>query len=95
MILHLAVGIRARPGQERALTDALRALVAPSRADDGCIVYDLHVDRDDPGHLFLYEAWRDVPAWEAHMATPHLAAFLAQRDELVASLDLVKLTRLD
>jgi len=73
--LHLAVSLTAKPGQESALRAALEALLQPSRADDGCLQYDLHTDRENPRHLFLYERWRDEAAWRAHMETAHLKRF--------------------
>lgn len=73
--LYLAVSLTAKPGREGDLRAALQDLVAPSRADAGCELYDLHVDRENPRHLFLYEVWRDEPSWRAHMETPHLRRF--------------------
>lgn len=73
--LHLAVSLIAKPGGEAELKAALEALVAPSRADDGCLQYDLHADRENPRHFFLYERWRDDASWRAHMETPHLKNF--------------------
>jgi len=63
---YLAVSFRAKPGQEARVRQLLAALVAPSRADDGCLRFDFYADNEDPAHSFLYEAWRDVPAWERH-----------------------------
>ncbi len=74
-ILHLAVSLVAKPNREAELRAALEGLVAPSRADDGCLQYDLHTDRENPRHFFLYERWRDEAAWRAHMETPHLKRF--------------------
>ncbi len=73
--LYLAVSLVAQPGREDELRGALEALLAPSRADDGCLQYDLHVDRENPRHFFLYERWRDETAWRAHMEMPHLKRF--------------------
>jgi Antibiotic biosynthesis monooxygenase len=48
---------RAKPGQEQALRDALLAVCAPTRAEKGCLNYDLHVSPDDPGMLVFHENW--------------------------------------
>jgi quinol monooxygenase YgiN len=91
--LHLAVSLHAKPGREAHLRRLLDALVGPSRADDGCLGYDLHTDDEDPAHFFLYEAWRDVPAWERHMATEHLKRFSEASSEVVERWTIHRLTR--
>ena len=42
---------RAKPGKEDALRQALLALCGPTRKEQGCLNYDLHVSADDPGLL--------------------------------------------
>ena len=48
---------RAKPGKEGALREALLAVCAPTRAERGCINYDLHVAPDDPGLLVFHANW--------------------------------------
>jgi quinol monooxygenase YgiN len=42
---------RAKPGKEHALREALLAVCDPTRAEKGCINYDLHDSPDEPGVL--------------------------------------------
>ena len=50
--------------------DILRELGAASRAEPGCIGYE--VARDDEGTAFvLFEKWRDQAALDAHYASEH------------------------
>jgi quinol monooxygenase YgiN len=93
-ILYLALSLTAKPGQEAALRRALTDLLAPSRADEGCLLYELHTDRLNPRHFFLYEAWRDEASWRAHMATPHLQRFGEIADGFTASRALHQLDRI-
>ena len=76
--------IVAIPGREEAVRDALLALVEPTRAEAGCITYDLHCDRSDPALFYFYEAWESEAHLDAHLASEHLARFGAMADELVA-----------
>ena len=69
----MIVEFKAAPGKAAELRAALLALVAPTRAEDGCERYDLHVDAADEDALFFYEIWRDAAAHRAHDATPHIA----------------------
>src|SRR6266850_6317226 len=45
----LIVLLRAREGQETILEAELRALVAPTRKEKGCLRYDLYRSADTPG----------------------------------------------
>ena len=69
----MIVEFKAAAGKAAELRAALLALVAPTRAEDGCERYDLHEDAADPEQMFFYEVWRDAAAHRAHDATPHLA----------------------
>lgn len=68
-------------GLEVALL-AMAAMVAASRAEDGCIRYSYAQDVLDPTVIHVSEAWRDRAVLAAHFATPHLAAWRAQFAEL-------------
>ncbi|MCL6546534.1 MAG: antibiotic biosynthesis monooxygenase [Bryobacteraceae bacterium] len=75
--------VYAKQGQEENLRQALMALVAPTRAEAGCLQYDLHADNDDAGHYFFYERWESMTALEAHTATAHFKAFEGRTEELL------------
>ncbi len=94
MALHLTLlaKLKAKPGKESALRDAMMAMVAPSRAESGCLNYDLHVDNNDPSVYWVYENWVDEVALAAHTKEPHYLALGAKKDELLA--EPVQLTRL-
>lgn len=91
--LSLVAEIRARPGRGAELGALLRGLVAPTRAEEGCLDYALHAAPQDGGHFVFYENWATEACWERHMASPHLAAFRARSDDLVAEFRLLRLRR--
>ena len=82
-VLHLAMHIHAKPGRKAELRAVLRALAAPSRADQGCLLYAPQLDRADPAHFFLYEAWTSRDLWQAHMP-PTSSRTSRRAPELVA-----------
>jgi quinol monooxygenase YgiN len=43
--------IRAKTGQEARVQEALLGLIELTRAEAGCIDYDLHVSEEDPSNL--------------------------------------------
>jgi quinol monooxygenase YgiN len=81
----LIVILRAREGQETLLEAELRALVGPSRREEGCLRYDLHRSVDAPGALLLHEVWATREAHTEHSHTPHFLRWNARKDALLAS----------
>lgn len=76
--------IKAQPGKEEELRETLLALVPPTRGESGCLNYDLHVSTEDPALFVFHENWASQAHHTAHMATPHLQAFLGRAGDLVA-----------
>jgi len=83
----LIVILRAREGQETLLEAELRALVNPSRREEGCLTYNLHRAIDTPGALLLHEVWASREAHTEHAHTPHFLRWNARKDALLASRD--------
>jgi quinol monooxygenase YgiN len=83
----LIVILRAREGQETLLEAELRAMVGPSRKEEGCLRYDLHRSADIPGALLLHEVWTSRAAHTEHTNTPHFLRWNARKDALLASRD--------
>jgi quinol monooxygenase YgiN len=81
----LAVIVRAKDGQELLLEAELRALVAPTRREEGCLQYDLHRSTDLPGQFFLHEVWETREHHTAHTRTPHFLRWNARKDSLLAA----------
>jgi quinol monooxygenase YgiN len=79
--------LRAREGQETLLEAELRAMVGPSRKEEGCLRYDLHRSVDISGALLLHEVWTSREAHTEHMNTPHFLRWNARKDALLASRD--------
>jgi len=73
---------QARPGRNDDLRDALVAMLAPTRAEDGCIRYDLHRSRGVEGQWFFDEIWASAAHHAAHRETPHVQALLARGGDL-------------
>jgi quinol monooxygenase YgiN len=76
--------LHARSGIEEELGRRLGELVDPSRAEAGCINYDLHRSNTDPAIWILYENWSSSEALEIHFATDLLVRLLADVDGMLA-----------
>ena len=51
-------------------------MIAPTRADSGCISYDLHVNQANPTQFFFLENWKNEAVLDAHMKTPHFVKYI-------------------
>ena len=83
----LIVQLRPREGQELLLEAELRALVGPTRKEDGCLTYDLHRSAEGPTAFLLDEVWASPEAHSRHTGTPHFLRWNARKDSLLASRD--------
>jgi quinol monooxygenase YgiN len=76
--------IAPKPGQADALRTVLTAMVAPTRREAGCVVYNLHEHgREGTSSFSFYEIWRSEADLAEHMQTPHVISFISRLDELV------------
>jgi quinol monooxygenase YgiN len=69
--------ITAKEGNEVLVREALESVVPPSRAEAGCLRYDLHVDLGNHASFVMLEAWRDDAALAEHEATAHFQQLVA------------------
>jgi len=76
--------VRAKPGQESRVRQILEGLLAPTRAEAGCINYDLHQSQTDPALFVFYENWESESHLEAHARSSHIQSFRKQADETLA-----------
>jgi quinol monooxygenase YgiN len=83
----LVVILRAKEGQEGLLEAELRALIAPTRREDGCLTYDLHRALDIPGAFLLHEVWATREHHRLHTKTLHFLRWDARKDALLAGRD--------
>lgn len=79
--------LRAKEGQQTLVEAELRALVGPTRREEGCLQYDLHRSADQPGAFLLHEVWASREHHAKHTKTPHFLRWDARKDALLASRD--------
>ena len=73
-----------KPGKEEQVRQELLKLIEPTRGEEGCLQYDLHVTTDEPGRFFFYENWTSRDHLDRHLQTPHLQALAAKADDLLS-----------
>jgi quinol monooxygenase YgiN len=60
----------ARRGNENLLGQLLQGMLAPTRAETGCKLYELY-ESDSEGRFYYYEIWESQAALDQHAASPH------------------------
>jgi quinol monooxygenase YgiN len=81
----LLVILRPREGQDIFLEAELRALIGPTRKEQGCLRYDLYRSTEGPAAYLLYEIWESRNHHTAHTKTDHFLRWNARKDSLLAS----------
>ena len=76
--------LTAKAGSEGIVGAALHDLVAPTRAEPGCISYRLFTSASSPQTFVTIERWRSEADVAAHMQSAHIAAALVAAGEHLA-----------
>ena len=82
--LRVVARITARADTVNQVRDILLTLVAPTRAEEGCVVYELLQNRSDPADFTFVEEWASDAAFERHHTTAHIRSAFPKLQALVA-----------
>ncbi len=75
--------LKPQTGKEGEAESLLRGMCAPSRAEAGCVFYNLYTPRDGGGSFHFFECWRDQAALDAHREMPHYKKFREKLGDLM------------
>ena len=80
--VHVIARFVASEGSENQLAALLQSMLAPTRAELGCEMYELY-ESDSKGRFYLNETWENQAALDRHLATPHFQRLKQVGGELV------------
>lgn len=83
MALTIVAHIKAKPDQIDFVKAELTKLIDITRAEEGCINYDLHWDNIEQQHFMLYENWGSWQLWQNHRYNDHMKAFREATGEAI------------
>jgi quinol monooxygenase YgiN len=83
--LRVIARITARAETVDQVRGILEGLVTPTRAEAGCVVYELLQNRTDPTDFTFVEEWASDESFERHHTTDHIRAAFPKLEALVAS----------
>ena len=75
----------AKPGDERALEQALRAVAAPTRKQPGCMEFQLLRDASEPSVIVGFERWASEADHQKHLAGPHVRELMRRMAPILAA----------
>ena len=92
--LTIVANIKANADKIDIVKAELLKLIEITRAEEGCINYDLHQDNENPAHFMFYENWESHELWQTHMGNQHLADYMAATDGSVVEFVLNEMTQI-
>jgi quinol monooxygenase YgiN len=81
--LTIVAKVVAKEGKREFVKAALLKLIPITRAEEGCINYDLHQDNENPNLFLFHENWESKELWQNHMNNEHIAEYLKITDGTV------------
>jgi quinol monooxygenase YgiN len=82
--IRVVARVIALPDKVEQLKAVLIELIEPTRAEPGCIQYELLQNITNPTDFTFVEEWSSVTALENHLQSPHLQTAIAKINGLVA-----------
>lgn len=92
--LTIVANIKAKSDKIDFVRAELEKLIETTRAEKGCVQYDLHQDNDNPAHFMFYENWESRELWQAHSRAEHIQNYRTATKEAIEEFTLNEMTRI-
>jgi quinol monooxygenase YgiN len=79
--LILVVSLVAKPEKQEAAEAFLLDLLRPTHAEEGCLLYALHREVEEPSRIWFVERWASRSLLDAHLHRAHIQQALAEVSE--------------
>ncbi|EHA1081719.1 putative quinol monooxygenase [Photobacterium damselae] len=92
--LTVVANIVAKEGQIDLVKSELLKLIDVTRAEDGCISYDLHQDNENPAHFVFFENWSSEDKLQAHLNNTPIAEYVKATEGAIELFTINKMTHI-
>ena len=75
MTITKSVTFIAKEGSEAKMKELLSAMVVPSKAEEGCLFYEIFQYENDRKRFMAVETWENEAALDGHKASAHYAVY--------------------
>ena len=58
-----------------------------TRLEDGCLLFSVNIDAENPNRMVFIECWRDMSALRVHFKVPECKQFAAQIELMAESIE--------
>ena len=89
-MIRVVAHFKPKPGKLAEARQHLLGFTAPTRAEKGCVFYDLHENPNDPDDLTFIEEWDSAEDLDAHSKSAHI---LEGRERMPELMDVVDVRR--
>jgi len=87
----VVVRLKAKAGKGAQVRQELFNLLAPTRAEQGCLNFDMHEAPNDPSRFLFHENWTRENDLKRHFENPHIKRWVELTKTLIAEpLELTK-----
>lgn len=93
--LTIVARILAKEGKRDLVKKELLKLLDITRAEEGCINYNLHEDNHNKNFFIFYENWESRELWQIHMSNKHLVDYVEATDGAVEEFIVNEMTNID
>jgi quinol monooxygenase YgiN len=83
-MLAIIARMEINPDHQQAYLDAANAILAPTRAEPGCLLYAFSVDAAEAGVIWISEQWASEEDLMNHLRTAHVRGLI----EVAGGLDI-------
>ena len=80
--IFMCARFQAKPEKLNELRERLLEMVRFTSNEEGCLFYNLHVDRSDPSIYYFLEGWKNESALAFHDQTPYVQAIIKDAPNL-------------
>jgi quinol monooxygenase YgiN len=94
-MIRVVAHFRPKPGKLEEARQHLLSFTEPTRAEKGCVFYDLHENPADPEDLTFIEEWNTVEDLDAHGRSAHIQNGRKRLPELMDVVDVRRYRLLD
>jgi quinol monooxygenase YgiN len=80
--IFMCARLQAKEEKLDELRSRLLQMVEFTSQEEGCLFYNLHIDRNDPTVFYFLEGWKNSAALAFHDQTPYVQAIIQDAPEL-------------
>jgi quinol monooxygenase YgiN len=92
--LTIVAKILVKPENREFVKSELLKLIDTTRAEKGCINYNLHQDNENENLFLFYENWENRDLWQIHMNNNHLVEYMKVTQDAVEEFVVNEMTQI-